>query len=189
MVLWCRGNEAWRGDTREEGSHHRWMSLRRGRGRAFQHAKLLRVATLRKKGEGMRWWEEVFLCVRVSAGFPGGVNWLLTPSLYAKMVGDHHQEEWLFFHTGTLSSPSFSVFIPPFFFLLISHFHFRIDLHLDVSNLCSAKANFTLISANECWILERDSFLGWGKTFFRWKFAMQVVWIVSFGKIGHRVHV
>lgn len=31
--LWCRGNEVWLGDTREERSHHHWMRRCRGRGR------------------------------------------------------------------------------------------------------------------------------------------------------------
>lgn len=82
--LWCRGNESWLEDTREERPHHHWTSLRRCRGKEFQHAMLLRVATFNKKEK--RRSVMVRKCGTLSTRFPVGINWLLTPSLYTEMM-------------------------------------------------------------------------------------------------------
>lgn len=129
------------------------MSLRRGRSRT-QHSGDLQLFP--RKGGGRRGDEtrREDVCVWMSA-FPGGVNLLLTPSLYAKMANSFGRKELpdgiiisarrralksLFF----FSVPSYFLpldlpfFSPPFAFIYIFMF----------CNLCSAKDELTSILAN-----------------------------------------
>lgn len=127
------------------------MSLRRGRGMASQHAELSRVkATFRKKVARQREWDGEKISVWVSAGFPGGVNWLLCTKMVTCCLTTTRRNDY------SSTQQALKLLFLRLFLLLISRFHFCIDLHLHLSNLCSAKDKLTLIPANECWIWENE---------------------------------
>lgn len=92
-------------------------------------------------------------------GFPGGVNWLLCTKMVTCCLTTTRRNDY-----SSTQQALKSLFLR-LFFLLISRFHFRIDLHLHLSKLCSAKDKLTLISANECWILENEIFGGMRQPF------------------------
>lgn len=136
--------------------------------RVQRQVKPLRASSFYKKEERMRWeWDgQEKNCIRIFALYPGGVNWPIAPPV----------------HVISRAVPFCLLF--SFFFLLSSSFHFCIDLHVHGFNLCSAKTPLTFILANECWIWMGVVFVMRKPS--QVKFAMQVAWIVSLGKIGQQ---